>query len=232
MNAEELVKSVIENHRLFKRVGRELEALPPDEHAARQLLHAYQEGTVEPWLTAYLLGCIGHTSGYDTAKAILLDHPGLLAESYAGVAMARMAGRDAHDDLRSIMLNHEHPKTRRGAAYGLAHLREPTAIGDFIEAYTRSQLRPRREVASHIAECRPSDSLLIALLKSPDVSLQKLGLAVVEVLLRKGCGFTSPGPEVAECILSLLNADALPAKAAMLATLREWLNTVRSESPP
>jgi len=232
MNAVELVKSAIEDIRLFKRVGRRLEALPPDEVAAIELVRAYHEGKAEPWMTAYLLGCIAHISGYDTAKAILLAHPGLLAESYAGIALARMAGANAYDDLRSIMLNHDHPKTRRGAAYGLAHMREPRAIGDFIEGYAKRQLRPRWEVASHIAKCGPDDSLLIELLHSPDVPLQKLGCAVVDELLFKDHGLTAPGPKVAECVLSLINADALPAGTARLAKLRDWATALTPGPSP
>lgn len=67
-------------------------------------------------------------------RGILLSAPGLLAESYAGPALARIRGDGALADLRILL--HTAPKrtSREGAAAGLARLASPEAAGVIFDA--------------------------------------------------------------------------------------------------
>ena len=133
-SAEGLVDLVLESHLLFKFVGAELDQRPPSEAAAQKLVDAYQSGNAEPWFTAHLLGCVGHEVGYDTVRAILLAAPRLLAESYAGPALAKIRGREAHDELVRFTMQSPARRSREGAAYGLAHLGTGEAAAAIIDA--------------------------------------------------------------------------------------------------
>ena len=223
MTAIELVDKAVQNRTCFKIVSPKLEALPPDKTAANKLISAYRAGKSPPWLTAHLLGCVGHSVGYATAKQILLDGPGQSAESYAGVAMAKIRGTESYADLREILANGEQPKMRRGAAHGLAHRREPDVIPTFIEGYAAKRL-PLNDVSWHVAHCGPDDSVLISLLKSSDSRLQRLGCKTVETLLWSDGGFSPPGDVVKEPARALLSDSSLPFSKKWLKRLCDWTN--------
>lgn len=72
--------------------------------AARAVINAYQEQRAEPWLAAYLLGCIGHEVGYHIVRKLLLEGTPS-ASGYVGKAMAALGGRRAADDLVNILTN-------------------------------------------------------------------------------------------------------------------------------
>ena len=156
----EVAERVIEQPKFFKAAALELEASPADESAAIRLIRAYHDGEAPPWITAVLLGRIGHQVGLETVKKILFDHPGRLAEDYAGVALARIAGPEATQDLLQIVFDPSHHiKTRRAAGYGLAYLATPKLIADFERALDERCL-PLSDVAGHIAACGPEDDVL------------------------------------------------------------------------
>ena len=73
MDAVALVDAAIEDCMTFKKVGLRLEGMEPNEQASRNLIAAYDRQRCEPWLTAFLLGCVGHPAGYNIAKDILLQ---------------------------------------------------------------------------------------------------------------------------------------------------------------
>ncbi|MGF1466685.1 MAG: hypothetical protein ACFCGT_11175 [Sandaracinaceae bacterium] len=133
-SAEGLVELVLETNVRFKFVGAELDTRPPSEAAAKRLIDAYEAGDAPPWLTAYLLGCVGHEVGYGTVRAILLAAPRMLAESYAGPALAKIRGSGAHDDLVHLTMESPARRSREGAAYGLAHLGTGEAATAIINA--------------------------------------------------------------------------------------------------
>lgn len=114
-SSRDLVAAVLSRHELMKVVGPLLDARPPDLDAAEYLLTHRSE----PWLTAYLLGCVGHEHGYDLVLRILLDSPGRLAESYAGVALAKINPSRAAADLVRMLADAPKWKSRDGAAWGL-----------------------------------------------------------------------------------------------------------------
>ena len=76
--------------------GRALVAIAIAEPA---IVAAYRDGSAPPWLAAALLGQTRSARGYDVLSAILYEAPRLLAESYAGVAMAKVRG--VEPELRS-----------------------------------------------------------------------------------------------------------------------------------
>lgn len=119
----------------MKVVGQELGGREPDEAAALRLVAAYEAHEAEPWLTAFLLGCVGHEVGYQTVRDILMAGPRKLAESYAGPALAKIRGPRAQDDL--VELTNGAAPTRRGregAGYGLAHLGTEDAAVALLDA--------------------------------------------------------------------------------------------------
>src|SRR5262245_8536078 len=93
--AGELIAKAVANHAFFKDVASELERLPPSRAAADAMANAFLAGTAPAWLTAHLLGCVRDKSSYALVREILLSAPGLLAESYAGPALARIGGASA-----------------------------------------------------------------------------------------------------------------------------------------
>ena len=121
-SAAELVDRAIENVMAFKRVALLLDDLSPDREAADRLVRAFEEERAAPWLTAHLLGCIGHEAGYATVRQILVSAPGMSAEGYAGVALAKIRGDDAFDELVALMGGAVDRRSREGAAYGLGQL--------------------------------------------------------------------------------------------------------------
>ena len=76
------------------------------------LIEAFRSGVAPPWLVACLLRYVRHPVGYDVAREILLTHPGLSAEVYAGDAMAIIGGDDAVPELKRIVIEGDHLKTR------------------------------------------------------------------------------------------------------------------------
>lgn len=141
MNSLGETRRAVENHAYFKKASENLLKLPTDESAAAYLIGAFEDELAPPWLTAHLLGCIGHESGYSTTRQILLDSLGMLSESYAGVALARIRGVDALLDLIELM--NEAPKkiAREGAAYGLKELAGEQAIEALIRASRKGLIR-------------------------------------------------------------------------------------------
>ena len=67
-------------------------------------------------------------------RAILLAAPRLLAESYAGPALAKIRGLEAHDELVRFTMQSPARRSREGAAYGLAHLGTGEAAAAIIDA--------------------------------------------------------------------------------------------------
>jgi hypothetical protein len=118
----ELLVAVLEHWSLWKKAGPILEARPPSETGARFLLAQYKKGACAPWAAAYLLGCVRHELGYTTVLQILLDGPGRIAKSYAGVALAKINPDRASEDLLNVLKESPHRKSREGAAYGLGTL--------------------------------------------------------------------------------------------------------------
>lgn len=129
----ELVDLVIAHHPYMKRVGPELARRGPSEESAQHLLQHLRAGRVPPFLAAFLFGQIAHPIAYSAVLEILLAAHGMLAESYAGVALARILGQSAVPDLVRTMHSAEHQRSRDGAAWGLASL--PLASETAVAAY-------------------------------------------------------------------------------------------------
>ena len=173
-SAEELVAIVVAEVMFFKNVGAELQRRPPDESAARALVAAFRSGQAPPWMTAYLLGCIGDEAGYDTVREILLSAPGQLAESYAGEALARIRGERAFDDLRMLLQDAPKRVSRAGAASGLAQLASPDAATAILEAALSARIGYM--TAGNVLTDLPVDAHRVVLLLSSD-DLRSLTLA-------------------------------------------------------
>lgn len=225
MSAVNLVDAAIEDRRSFKKIGTELDSMPPDHEATQRLISAHHERRCEPWLSAYLLGCIGHRGGYATAKSILLSNAGSSSESYAAVAMAKILGEAAYEDLRQVLFS-DHPlKVRRGAASGMATTSSPRRLDDFFAAVIDGLLT-RNMAAWYIADCNPGDDWLLRLLRTSDVAQQKLGSAIIELMVAHNSNRRVPGTEVAECIRELLDNESFSMNPKRRKNLRHWVDSI------
>lgn len=227
MSAIELVDAAIEDRTRFKKIAAELESMQPDEHAARNLISAFRSRRCEPWLTAHLLGCIGHRLGYETAKIILLSNAGSSSESYAGVAMAKMLGIAAYDDLRQIFFGDHPQKIRQGAAHGMAATSSPRLLDDFFTAFVEQRIS-RKAVSWYIAECSPSDDWLLGLTRSDSTALKKLACAIVELMASPISTHRSPGHDVAHSIQNLLSDETFSINPRRRENLLAWINSVET----
>ncbi|MDC0672137.1 hypothetical protein POL58_30600 [Nannocystis sp. ncelm1] len=115
LSSVEIVERTIAERQLFKLASFILCARAPDEKAAETLIAAYRARRIPAWLTALFLRSLRVRSTYTVAREILLSVPGLLAESYAGEAMAELAGTDAESDLRDILIDPNMPFRARVA---------------------------------------------------------------------------------------------------------------------
>lgn len=158
--SRELVELAVRDNARFKDVVSEIERRAPDRAAFDAIVVARASGAMPPWLAAVLLGRARIDEGYAMVRQILVDAPGLLAESYAGAAMATLGGERAFDDLAALMLDAPRLVSREGAAEGLALLRRPTTASLLLRA-TR-QGRIRRQTASYLVGDLPDAASTIA----------------------------------------------------------------------
>lgn len=124
-------------------------------------------------MAAHLLGQNGHPAGYETTKAILTSGAGLLSESYAGTAMARIPGSAAIPDLVGTMKAGTDRRVREGAVYGLALLGTREILPNVIEA-VRGQQVGYSAAASVLDEIGPSESELLEWLHDDDLRVGRM----------------------------------------------------------
>jgi len=160
-----IVSKVLANHAYFKAAARDLEKLAPDLPATHALVDAFRNGSAPAWMAAHLLGCIGHEDAYPIVREILVSAPGSLAESYAGVALAKIRGERAIDDLRLLLTEAPHKASREGAAYGLQHLGGAVAIRTVAAAGRDGHIQTK-VAASILGALSSSSELLRELLDS------------------------------------------------------------------
>lgn len=203
--ALDFVNAAIDRNLLFKQAADALDKLEPSEEAAKRLIAAYENDDAPGWLVAFLLGQNGHPCGYATVKSILEAHLGQGASSYAGVAMVRLIGREAINDLRKLLRTADHPRVRRGSAYGLAELQDEKLIDDFVAALREDGL-PRHDAAAHVAHSGASDELLLSWLDGEDPLLRGLACHVVAVLDKQKWR-RRPGAQVLERARDCANRD-------------------------
>lgn len=160
-----IVNKAVANRAHFKLAARDLEKLDADPQATRALIDAFRSGVAPPWMVAHLLGCSGHDDGYPVAREILLLAPGCLAESYAGVALAKIRGDRAFEDLASLVTEAPHKVSREGAAYGLQHVGGSAATRTIAVAGRDGCIQPK-VAASILADLPTSAQLLLEILDS------------------------------------------------------------------
>jgi hypothetical protein len=167
MSSRDLVLCTLAHHASCGPVGEILQRREPDDQTARVVVEAYEAGRAPAWLTAYLLGCLRGRVTYALVRGLLESAPGLSAEVYAGVAMARIAGMGARGDLLDLMRHGQHRRSREGAAYGLGELRDPTVAPSLVAALREGRIE-RLCAGSVIASLRVPGAELAAWLRSPD----------------------------------------------------------------
>jgi hypothetical protein len=175
LSSREIVERAAGRPLLFKQAGEIFQEREPDDVAGSALVHSYRDGLAPAWMTAYLLGCLRAECGYDTAREILLAAPGLIAESYAGVAMVRIRGVRARADLVTLMCSAAHLPSREGAAYGVGELRDPALVSVVHEAFRSGRLR-KNAVAPVVRRLGVSTATVSAWLGSTDERDRSLGV--------------------------------------------------------
>jgi hypothetical protein len=211
-----LLLHVLEDPMLFKQAGSILSSRPPDEDAAALLLEAYKAKRAPPWLTAQLLGCLRARSTYSAAREILLNAPGLLAETYAGVAMARIAGLDARVDLLELLRRAEHWRSRQGALYGLAALRDPS-LAPLIRDAVRDGFILCRDAGAVLSGLDVPTKVLVEWLASADDVSRQVALDTVFHLSAKLGGLRDlPLALAARRAMSLGTVKVAPRTRKML----------------
>lgn len=222
MTPLELVQQAVADSRALKRNGLRLRELSPDEESARWLVETYHTSEVEPWRSAFLLGCVRHDMGYDTAKEILLGNFRQSSESYAGEAMYFIRGTRAYEDLRHIMLSNPDLHARRGAAAGLACFQSPVVVPDFLEAFWQHKLWPG-DIDQKVAKCHPSDLQLLPLLRAEEERQQKLVLHIIDHLVASENAQHWPGEEVRSEVARLLQSPVFRPKRKYMLRLHQWI---------
>ncbi|QDT30680.1 hypothetical protein Enr10x_60480 [Gimesia panareensis] len=224
LDAIALVDAAIRNTGIFKQVGLRLEKMAPDEQAAKNLIAAFHDKRCAPWCTAFLLGCIGHPAGYQTAKDILLSQAGQLSESYAGVAMAQMRGVEAYDDLHQILLSDQNYErsVREGAAYGMAHVAATELPDDFLAAYDLERLS-LSIVSWEAAKCEPQDEWLLSVFNGNKPRHNQLFCAIVAYMVSSNSNPCFPGNQIAAAVQTLLKDESLFIPRRRRNQLQTWL---------
>lgn len=182
LSGTELVELADAQTGSWKDIGAVLDGRDADPRAADVLIAAHRSGRLPPWLVAYLLGCVRAPQGYDVAREVLLAAPGLLAESYAGPAMARIAGAAAYDDLVSLMMGAAHLRSREGAAYGLGVLERPGTAAVMLEAAQTRRVR-RKTAAAIVAKLPTAASTVLEWFASDDDLVEAMALDAAHSLL-------------------------------------------------
>jgi hypothetical protein len=203
LSSREIVERVAAHHPLFKEAARVFLEREPDDAAGMALVQAYRGGAAPAWMTAHLLGCLRAECGYDTVREILLAAPGLLAESYAGVAMARIRGFRARGELVALMGSAAHLQSREGAAYGVEQLRDPALVPAVYEAFRSGRLR-KNTAAATIRNLDVSTATVTAWLASTDERDRSLGLEIAFFMEQ-----VTSDPAFAKTVKAALNTVSL-----------------------
>lgn len=177
----EIVEHVAAHHLLFKKAGEVFQERPPDDVAGLALVQAYRRGVAPAWMAAFLLGCLRAECGYETVREILLAAPGLLAESYAGVAMVRIRGPRARGDLVALMSSAAHLRSREGAAWGVGELRDLALVPVVYDAFRSGHLR-KNTTASVIRNMKVSTEMVTTWLRSTDERDRSLGVEIASFM--------------------------------------------------
>lgn len=181
----ELVRLALEEPRRARLVAMALAGQTPKEPPAGMLIAALDAGSLAPELVAELLGAVGHRSGYRTVRAMLFDPELGPAASPAGVAMARIIGREAVGDLSLALRAAPTREGREGGAMGLAELGDPGGAAAIAEAGADGRIRAR-VVARCVARMPfdPDEWLLRLAAERPEE--RRLATEVIYVLVEKG----------------------------------------------
>jgi hypothetical protein len=111
-------------------------------------------------------------------RTILVSAPGSLAEGYAGVALVKIAGDAAREDLLALLAGPYPRACRDGAMHGLAALRDPSLVAPLL-ALARTGQIPSKAAAHIIAADHPPPEQLVGWLGSAEASERSVALRVI-----------------------------------------------------
>ena len=131
-----------------------LETRAPSEQATALLVDLHARGERPAHQIAWLLGAVGHPSGYATALAILRA-----GHSAGAEAMRAIAGASAQRYLIATINDIDSIGVRNAAAETLAKIATPSAIAFLVSATETGRLRAH--VVAQALYTRPMDTTLM-----------------------------------------------------------------------
>ena len=219
----EIVAHVLRSHPAFKFASEIFLERPPDGPAAAALIEAFEAGTAPAWLTAHLLGCLRAPAGYEVVHRMLVSAPGLLAESYAGPALARIAGPGARADLLDLMRRGQYRRVREGALYGLALLGDASVVPVVLEA-VRDRLVGHGAAGSVCVSLHVPAAEFAAWLRSPEEDARQVAInAVINLSAMEGRLRDVP---LASAALEAVRAGTVRLSPSMRRCLEERLGKI------
>jgi hypothetical protein len=181
LSATGLIELALTRPETFKVVLREFERRglrDADGAAERLLIQAYRDGRSHGWFTAALLRCFCSRRSYELALKILVDGPGLLAESYATHAMIVIDRNRSRGDLLEVVCDKKNPPhVRRYAGDALKEIADLGMVPTIVAAVRSNRLGVAR--ASAILRRLPIRAADVsAWLQDIDDAVARVGFAV------------------------------------------------------
>lgn len=230
----ELVRMALEQPRNTRVIGMALRGRTPKEAPAAIALAAYEAGTLSEARLVELLGSIGHAAGYEMARTLLLTSEDRDTCDQAGLAMARILGRRAEDDLTLALRIAPTREGREGAVLGFCELGSEEGAASVAEAGLDGRIRVR--VAARSMMRLPFDAEhWLELLEAPDLRARRLATEVVYELL-SSVAFEGPGAHELEQLgdrgKEAVRRALADGELYMLPDKREQLTTWVAPKPP
>jgi hypothetical protein len=178
----ELVRMAIEQPRHSRLIAMALRGRVPKEAPAAMLVAARDRGALSARATAELLGCVGHSAGYETVRTLLFTSEETDACAASGVAAARILGQRAESALSLALWLAPERAGREGAALGLCELGTADAAASIAHAGHQGRIRTR--VAVRCAVRMPFDATFwLEQLESKELRDRRYGTELVYELL-------------------------------------------------
>lgn len=155
----------------------------------------------------------------------------MLAESYAGPALAKILGKHALPDLCALLRDAPKQASREGAAYGLARFRSSSAEAALLEAASTGRIR--WFIAAYIIAGIPiAPSRLRELFHAGEIEHLRLATEIVWVALRDADSGRSTwvydvAAEVGPLVREALANPALSMAPRKRTQLRAWVSHVQ-----
>ena len=212
-------RAVEEGGGFWKEAGRQLALYDPCVETAGELVASYRSGESPGYLVAYLLGQVGHVSGYETAREILEAGEQQLSEDYAARAMARIDPERATGDLMAILKRTDSGAVRRAAAAGLGTVGDAAAKRALVAAVGDGLLF-EESVARELETIGVAEDELVAWLRA-EPPLARVAVQILANRARRDPRPLAPSRAIRELVLDV--AERVCVLDGPKRRVRDWL---------